>query len=179
VPKIHLQQVVRVTTLLSLRSCRHSIAAKDEVDSHGPILSKYPGTIFALRQWKNRYWAKVGPSSIFLFKNKIEFYAWSQSKSKDTIRNAMFVRKEIHFDLVKLLLRKKEYTQPICKYMMRDVAVNRTKKGGKTPMDGCSFKLQMETDAGIFEAAVFSSQDASQEVDTLHAAIKECMEACI
>jgi hypothetical protein len=149
------------------------------VDSHGPILSKYPGTIFSLCQWKKRYWAKVGPSSIFLFKDKIEFNAWSQSKFKDAVKNAMFVRKEIHFDLVELLLRKKEYTLRISKYMLQDVTVNRTKKRSKAPLDGCSFELQMETNAGIFEDAGFSSQDAAQEVDTLRAAIKECMEACI
>jgi hypothetical protein len=159
---------------------RSTAAAKDEVDSHGPILSKYSSTIFMLRQWKNRYWAKVGPSSIYLFRDKIEFNVWSQSK--DATKDATFVRREIHFDTVELLrqqsaLRKEKGTR-IFKYMMEDVTATPTKKGSKT-LDTCSFKLRMDTDVGIFQAAGFSAQGASPELDALRTAMLDCMEYCI
>jgi hypothetical protein len=158
-------------------SRRRSTVAKDEVDTHGPILSQYSNVAFALHQWKKRYWAKVGPSSIYLFRDKIEFNVWNQSK------DSKFVRKEIHFDTVELLRQKsalrKEKGTRIFKYKMGDVTVNHTKKSSKTPLDVCLFKLQINTDVGIFQAAGFSSQDTSQEVEDLRAAMLDCMEACI
>jgi hypothetical protein len=169
-------KIIKKTTGSRRRST--STVAKDEVDTHGPILSQYSSTAFALHQWKKRYWAKVGPSSIYLFRDKIEFNVWNQSK------DSKFVRKEIHFDTVELLrqqsqaLRKQKGTR-IFKYKMEDVTVKHRNKSSKTPLDVCSFKLQIHTDAGIFQAAGFSSQDASQEVDALRAAMLDCMEACI
>jgi hypothetical protein len=162
-------------------SSRYSTAGRDEeVGSHGPIMSKYPSIIFARCIWRDRYWAKVGSSSIYLLKDKTEFDVWKQSK------NLKFVHKKINFDMVDMLrtqpsaLRKKNGPPRFCKYRMRDVTANRTKTRTKTPLDGSSFKLMMHTtEAGTFEAAGFSSHDGSQEVDALRTAMVECMEACI
>jgi hypothetical protein len=107
----------------------HSLPSDGGFPPSGSVLCQYTTMGFMLHQWKDRHWAKVGASTIAIFKSESDFMLWMASK------DPKLVKKKVDLDRIAALKRSSTSSQNgyrVLKYRLDQVKTAKTRRRKKT-----------------------------------------------
>ena len=73
----------------------------------GSILARCSSSSLIFKQWKERYWTKYGPSTIYIFRSESDFNTWKEWQGKNIDHSNKLIKLKVDFDTAGALKRAK------------------------------------------------------------------------